>query len=132
MRVAISSRVLDQIMAHAAAEPAREVCGLLFGAETCIERAVPAANVAADPVRHFEVDPQALFVAIRAERAGGPRLVGPYHSHPSGSPDPSLRDAADAEPGRLWLIVADGEARLWRSVAAGGFVPLLLDTRRAG
>lgn len=132
MRVAISSGVIDQILAHAAAEPGREVCGLLFGDDSHIDAALPTANVAPDPARHFEVDPQALFAAIRAERGGGARLVGHYHSHPSGTSEPSARDAADAEPGRLWLIVAGEEARLWRSVAGGGFVPLILERRQTG
>jgi proteasome lid subunit RPN8/RPN11 len=127
MRVTISSGLIDQILAHAAAEPGREVCGLLFGGDSHIDAALPTANVASDPACHFEVDPQALFAAIRAERGGGARLVGHYHSHPSGLPAPSARDAADAEPGRLWLIVAGGEARLWRSVAGGAFVPIALE-----
>jgi len=128
MRVTISSGLLDRIFAHVAAEPGREVCGLLFGEERHIQDALPAANVAPDPARHFEVDPQTLFTAIRAERAGGARIVGHYHSHPSGDPLPSARDAADAEPGRLWLILGGGEARLWRSgpggTVQGVFAPL--------
>jgi len=132
MRVTISSRLLDQIVGHAVAEPGREVCGLLFGDDTRITAARPTANVAVDPGGYFEVDPQALFAAIRAERAGGPRLVGHYHSHPGGRPEPSARDAADAAPGRLWLIVAGREARLWRSLAGGGFAPVTLDREKTG
>jgi len=54
-----------------------------------------------------------LFMAIRLERQGGPRLVGHYHSHPNGSTEPSPRDLAAAEPGKLWLIMGGGQARLW-------------------
>ncbi len=82
--------------------------------------AVETANVSPDPSTTFEIDPAALFSAIRAERAGGPRILGHYHSHPNGSATPSARDAAMAlQPGRLWLIVAAGEARLWREVPGG-------------
>lgn len=121
----IGAALLDEIVARAAASPGAEICGLLFGAPGRIEAASPARNVAADPARAFEVDPAALFAALRAERAGGPRLAGHYHSHPNGSPVPSPRDLAAAEPGRLWLIVGAGAARLWRA-GEGTFVEVTL------
>jgi desampylase len=120
MTAHISRALLDQILSHAASDPQREVCGLLLGAGDRIAEAVPAANVAADPSRRFEVDPAPLFAAVRAERGGGPRLLGHYHSHPSGRALPSPRDAAMADrPGRLWLIVAGGEALCWRESPGG-------------
>lgn len=128
MEIAITSTLLERLLAEAAAAPEHEICGLLCGTDTAIADAVATANVAPDPARHFEVDPRALFAAIRAERDGGPQLIGHYHSHPNGSTVPSARDAADAEPGRLWLILADGRARLWRSGIAG-FEPVALRVR---
>ena len=134
MSAQISRATLVGIAADAAAAPDREVCGLLFGDARRIDSAAPAGNVAADPARHFEIDPAALFAAIRAERGGGPRIAGHYHSHPSGSTEPSARDAAAAcQPGRLWLIVAAGEAALWREVPGGAVqgafepVPLVVE-----
>ncbi len=128
MPIAIARSLLDRLLADAAAAPGREICGLLFGDEAAIARAEPAANVAPQPADSFEIDPAALFAAIRAERAGGARVIGHYHSHPNGRPEPSARDAAAAEPGRLWLILGGGAARLWLAEAGGGFreVPLLL------
>ncbi len=120
MSVRISRATLVEVLAHAAGEPDREVCGLLFGVADRIDSAAPAGNVATDPARHFEIDPAALFAAIRAERGGGPHVAGHYHSHRSGSPSPSARDAAAAhQPGRLWLIVAGEDAMLWREVPGG-------------
>lgn len=108
------------ILRAAAASPDREVCGLLLAHHGAALEAMPCANVAADPAQRFEIDPAALIAAHRVARGGGPAVVGHYHSHPSGSPVPSPRDAADAgQDGVLWLIVADGAARLWRSVAGG-------------
>lgn len=117
---------LDRLLAEAAASPDREICGLLFGTSDRIESALATANVAARTDDEFEIDPRALIAAHRAERAGGPRLIGHYHSHPSGSALPSVRDAAAAEPGRLWLILAGGEARLWRS-GIDGFAAVPID-----
>jgi proteasome lid subunit RPN8/RPN11 len=120
MTVRISRALLDRIFAEAGASPDREICGLLFGAAAAIVEARAAVNVAADPSRRFEIDPAALFAAIRAERAGGPALVGHYHSHPTGVAEPSACDAAAAQDaGRLWLIVAGSRATLWRAVPKG-------------
>ena len=127
MRCTIARRLIEQILAEAAAAPDREICGLLFGNAAAITSIRPTVNVADDPAKTFEVDPEALFVALRAERAGGARLIGHYHSHPNGSATPSARDAAAAEPGRLWLIAAGGEARLWMAGSGGAFRPVALD-----
>lgn len=119
MGVRISRSLLERLLAEATESPEHEVCGLLFGDEASIEAATAALNISPFPENSFEIDPTTLFPAIRAERAGGPRLAGYYHSHPGGSPEPSARDAADAAPDeRLWLILAD-EARLWRAVPNG-------------
>lgn len=112
----ISTSCLDAVLRHAAAHPAREVCGLLFGHEGAVVCATPAANVASDPATRFELDPAALFAALRAERAGGGRVIGYYHSHPSGDAMPSAEDARAAAPdGKLWLIVAGARWTLWRA-----------------
>jgi proteasome lid subunit RPN8/RPN11 len=120
MTARIATAVLAAVLAEARADAAREVCGLLFGAEDHVTAHLPAPNVAADPARRFEVDPATLLAAHRAHRDGGPAILGCYHSHPTGSPDPSPRDAADAAAdGWLWLIVGRKDARLWRAVPTG-------------
>ena len=124
----IGRNVLDELLAAAKAAPQREICGLLFGSSDRISRAEPADNVAARPQDTFEIDPRALFAALRAERAGGERLIGHYHSHPNGSAEPSPRDLAAAEPGKLWLITGGGIARLW-IMENGGFRELQLVVR---
>jgi desampylase len=132
--VEISSALLGRLLGEAAGEPDREICGLLFGSDGAITEATPARNVAADPSRRFEIDPAALLAAHRAARAGGPRLIGSYHSHPSGEATPSACDAEAAAPdGGLWLIIAGGEVRAWRAGPSGAlhgrFDPVALAAR---
>ncbi|MBJ7378145.1 M67 family metallopeptidase [Sphingobium sp.] len=115
MRVEISRILLERIMALAAGD-VHEVCGLLLGSDDRIEAIAPAVNVAPDPARHFELDPATLIAAHRAARSGGPKIIGHYHSHPSGIAAPSATDAACAAPdGNLWLIVGAGDATIWRA-----------------
>ena len=127
MKVRISRALLADIQRHAAGS-AQEVCGLLFGTLERITAAAPAANVHPDPARFFELDPAALFAALRRARAGEAALIGHYHSHPGGRAEPSATDAAAADPssGHLWLIVAGGEAGLFR-VAPGGALHGMFD-----
>ena len=128
MSVTISSEVLRRLLAEAAASPDAEICGLLFGAPGSIEAAEACANVAASPARTFEIEPKALFAAHRRARGGGLAVIGHYHSHPSGSPIPSPRDAAQAMgDGAVWVILGGGMARAWRSVDVGAFVEEAID-----
>jgi len=132
MRLEISREALAGIRAASAAAHPNEACGLLLGREGRADRAQPTANVASHPRDRFEIDPTALFAALRAERGGGPRLIGYWHSHPRGIAKPSATDVAMALPdGKIWLIVAMNEVAAWVAVpgAAGGtaFEPIPLD-----
>lgn len=112
----ISRTLLNEILEHADRNAADEVCGLLLGEEGRIVSAQRVANVASNPADRFEIDPAALFAQARAERAGGARMIGHYHSHPNGRATPSAMDAAAVtDPAMLWLIVANGAATLWRA-----------------
>jgi proteasome lid subunit RPN8/RPN11 len=128
MSVTISSELLGRLLAEAAASPDAEICGLLFGAAAAIEAAEACANVAANPARAFEIDPRSLFAAHRRARSGTRAVIGHYHSHPSGLPVPSRRDAAQAMgDGAVWVILGGGLARAWRSVEVGAFVEEAID-----
>ena len=124
MAVEISPDAFAAMVAAAHHVAPREACGLLFGTGSRIEGAVPAANVASDPHFHFEIDPAALIAAHRAARAGGPQIVGYFHSHPNGLARPSATDVASAaRDGRVWAIVADNAITCWRD-GPDGFEPL--------
>lgn len=124
VRISMTAGVRATLLAAAKAAHPQEACGLLLGAGWHIETAVPCANVAPDPARHFEIDPAPLIAAYRAARAGGPQVLGFFHSHPNGLARPSTTDARDAaRDGRIWLIVANGSVTAWKDTPSG-FEPL--------
>ncbi len=135
MVLEITSTLRTRLLKAAQATPEVEACGLLFGTADRIEDVTVCTNVADDPRRTFELDPAAVFAALRAERGGGPRLIGYWHSHPSGTVTPSATDAANAAPdGKVWVIVGGEKIGAWRAQpdASGDpatrFVPLMLET----
>ncbi|OYW86799.1 MAG: hypothetical protein B7Z20_06590 [Sphingobium sp. 32-64-5] len=119
MMARISRALLARIVDDAAASPDREICGLLLGEGGTVRDILPAANVADDPARRFEIDPAVLLGAHRAARRGGWAVIGHYHSHPGGEARPSPCDARSAHgDGALWLICTPkGERAMW--IAAG-------------
>ncbi len=119
MGLRISSCVIALIQRAAAEAAPLEACGILFGADG-VERASIATNVANDPARRFEIDPASLIAALKAERAGGERVIGYWHSHPSGDATPSATDAAmAAADGKIWIIVAGDAVTAWRAGTSG-------------
>ena len=111
----------------------REACGILLGQNEgerggrSLSGFVQTANVHPTPETHFEIDPQALIDAHRAERKGGPKLMGYFHSHPIGEPVPSAIDRTmAARDGKVWAIVAGDRVRFWQD-RADGFCALSYD-----
>jgi proteasome lid subunit RPN8/RPN11 len=112
----LAASAAEAMLGFAAEAAPAEACGLLFGdrAGPRIAEVTLARNVAPAPEIRFEIDPQALFAAMRRDRAGPDRLVGVWHSHPDGSPEPSRHDAAGiTERDWLWLIAAGGRITAW-------------------
>ena len=125
MEIGVTSGVIATVRQEATRAWPNEACGLLLGRDGVILAVRACANVAADPTRHFEIDPAELIAAHRAERAGGPQLIGYWHSHPKGLAQPSATDRAMASgDGRIWAIVAGGQVNFWRD-RADGFEPVM-------
>jgi len=133
----ISRAAVEAIREHARRESPRECCGLLIGTADEVLEAVPTANVAADPLRRFEVSPVEHLAQIRrcreaaAQGAARPAVVGVYHSHPRSSPEPSPTDWEQAFEEFLYVIAgpvgadAPMEIRGYRLIA-GRFAPAVL------
>lgn len=120
----IPARLLDALQAEAAKASPREACGILLGKGAAIESIRPAANVHPEPETRFEIDPQTLLDAHRDARRSGPQVLGYYHSHPAGPPQPSATDSAmAAADGRIWAIIGMGRVEFWRD-GPSGFEPV--------
>lgn len=99
---------------HAAAMryPA-ECCGLLEGSAASdgwqIRAVHETANLAADPQRHFLIDPQRQIELFRWLRGSAQTIIGCFHSHPGGSAEPSDTDLAQAIESEFLWIIASGK-----------------------
>ncbi|MEP2736962.1 MAG: M67 family metallopeptidase [Erythrobacter sp.] len=124
MGIEVTSDVMTAMELAAERSAPNEACGILLGDGESITALIPAMNVHPTPQTHFEIDPQALIDAHRATRNDGPLILGYFHSHPSGDPNPSKTDREMAAgDGLVWAIYGAGEIAFWRS-EANGFVAL--------
>lgn len=124
MKITLARALIDTLHAEASRAAPLEACGLLLGRGSRIDTIQPARNVHPAPETHFEIDPKALIEAHRNARGGGLEIVGYYHSHPIGPPEPSATDRAlAARDGRIWAIIGLGRVELWRD-AISGFEPV--------
>lgn len=109
-RVRMAADAAGTVLAHLQATFPEEGCGLLVGrmeGDTAnVLRAEPSPNVAENRERTFEIDPGLRLRVQRAARAEGLAVLGHFHSHPFGEPQPSATDRARAadEPELVWLI----------------------------
>jgi proteasome lid subunit RPN8/RPN11 len=126
---ALAARVLQ---AAACAYP-NECCGLIEGIDLADGwRATgihEATNIAEDKARRFLIDPKVQFDLMRRLRGSDTRLIGCFHSHPGGGPEPSVADRAEAYESDFLYLIAGGSADLFTLKAhvfndAAGFSPI--------
>ena len=120
MEIGVTRGVAATLLEEAVKAHPHECCGLLLGQDMRVQSVLPAPNVHSAPHDHFEIDPATLIAAHRAARAGGPQVLGYYHSHPNGRAEPSATDQTQASgDGRIWAIVAAGGVNWWRDAPHG-------------
>ena len=124
MTLALPRAFRERIEMEARAAYPGECCGLIEGVReddaACALALHPARNIAAARDR-FEIHPEDHFAALKAARDRGHAIIGCYHSHPDGVPQPSETDLSGAgEEGFIWLIAALSSADA--PVSFGAFV----------
>jgi desampylase len=135
--LALPARLGEQLKRDAKTAFPRECCGLVEG--VCEGPAAsafalhPASNLACEPDR-FELDPVVHIALLRTLCGTGREIIGCYHSHPNGRPEPSPRDIAGAGEARfLWLIAAlkskDADPVIAAFVWTGStFAPVIIES----
>lgn len=109
---------------------AHESCGLLIGSidSEGVVRVVDwtfSGNAARHPKDSFLVGAAHLMRADRQAQEAQQTLVGVWHTHPSGNPEPSLRDRQSLPEGWLgWVITLSAQGlhiRSYRREETPGF-----------
>lgn len=122
-QLVISAAVRDELVAHARSGAPAEVCGILAGksneqgsedavGERFVERQHSVENTAINQQSRYEIDPREQLAVMEEIEANGREVVGFYHSHPAGPPEPSATDVAEATwPDKSYVILFcdDGE-----------------------
>jgi proteasome lid subunit RPN8/RPN11 len=86
----------------------------LVGRGGDILEAIPTSNGASDPTKRYEISPVDYFTQIRRcrrineQQSESFAVVGAYHSHPRGTPEPSETDGAQAFRDFVFVIVGLG------------------------
>jgi len=123
----IAANLLTGLVSAARDAAPREACGLLVGRGREVVRVVPARNADPSPTR-YTVAPEDHFAALRAARRDGLDVIGAWHSHPAGTPEPSASDTAEATVDLVYLIVGlqpEPAVAAWRLVG-GNFAAVSL------
>lgn len=113
--LAIPSRIVDELIAHARSELPHEACGLLSGDRNAGRATTfhPARNALSSGAA-FEVHPEDLVHIVLGIERDGSHLVAIFHSHPRSAAVPSptdLREAAYRVAHVICGRVADGAGR---------------------
>jgi len=108
MALSLSGALRQRIADEARAAWPGECCGLIEGVRDGgrFEALAlhPMANSRPEPDR-FEIDPAAHIALRKALRGTGRAVIGCYHSHPGGRPEPSSQDRENGGFAEfLWLI----------------------------
>lgn len=96
-----------KLLAEAQRSQQQEVCGVISSHQGVAHQLFPIENIATEPERLFEMEPQQLIEALRSIREEGDALWAIYHSHPDAPATPSSRDLLDANyPDALYLVIS--------------------------
>jgi [CysO sulfur-carrier protein]-S-L-cysteine hydrolase len=107
---------LQVMRRHVSAQAPLEACGLLAGKQDLVETVLRVRNADQSPVR-FRMDAQEQYNAFEWIAAHDLKLVGIFHSHPSGPETASATDVAEA----AYEVVHVIWSRTGRKWSARGF-----------
>lgn len=104
--IQIPVNVFKQIVTHAKNEASIEVCGILAGKNSKVEKLYKMRNID-NSADHFMMDPEDQFKVVKDIRHMGLQMLAIYHSHPYTPARPSAEDIRLAlTPGVVYVIIS--------------------------
>lgn len=104
--IAITQKVLDEMIGHCRDELPAEGCGYLAEKGGVVDLCLPLTNTD-HSAEHFTMDPEEQFAAHRKCRSEGYTIRAVYHSHPHTPARPSEEDLRLAvDPSLSYVIVS--------------------------
>lgn len=126
----VDKAIVAQLRKAAAVARGREICGALMGDSDQVRAVVDVANRSTTPETAFFIPAADVLGLEHAAESNGQTILGFYHSHPTGTGEPSAFDLEQALPGYTYLIIADDRVRAWRLRAdRSGFDEIDCDER---
>lgn len=117
--IQVTSKIEEEIKAHAALESPKECCGLVI-VKRGKQAYIPCRNIATSG-KDFVISPEDYY---KAEDGGEVILI--VHSHPYSSPKPSPVDLVECEKhGLPWLIVNHPVGTMYQFDPTGFVTPLI-------
>ena len=118
----ISSRLVEEMVAHARREAPYEACGMIGGVDAEALGVYPTTNPDASQLT-YTIAPKEAFDVIRKMRQEGVDFIACYHSHPATEAYPSPTDRSKAGDADLIYVIVSlrdpgrPEVRAFRIVA---------------
>jgi proteasome lid subunit RPN8/RPN11 len=111
MKLEIPAYVFEQMLEQAKAQAPIEVCGILAGNDSKVEKLYKMTN-ADNSSNHFMMEPKEQFTVVKDIRSAGLEMLAIYHSHPETLARPSAEDIRLAlTPDVIYLIVSLQDAK---------------------
>ncbi len=106
MKLEISAYVFEQMLEQAKAQAPIEVCGILAGNDSKVEKLYKMTNVD-NSSNHFMMEPKEQFAVVKDIRSADLEMLAIYHSHPETPARPSAEDIRLAlTPDVIYVIVS--------------------------
>jgi len=106
MKLEISAYVFEQMLEQAKAQVPIEVCGILAGNDSKVEKLYKMTNVD-NSSNHFMMEPKEQFAVVKDIRSADLEMLAIYHSHPETPARPSAEDIRLAlTPDVIYVIVS--------------------------
>ncbi len=112
MKLEISAYVFEQMLEQAKAQAPIEVCGILAGNDSKVEKLYKMTNVD-NSSNHFMMEPKEQFAVVKDIRSADLEMLAIYHSHPETPARPSAEDIRLAlTPDVIYVIVSLQDAKV--------------------